>query len=106
MDNFGWILIGMASITFTCRYLFFANTLPFELGPRLKRALSFTAPAVLTAMWAPIVFLGHQTTGSNLFYSPFLYAGLLTLLLSLKINNTLAVVVIGMSFFTLLKFVL
>jgi branched-subunit amino acid transport protein len=105
MDNFWLVLLGMAGITFSCRYLFFANTVAFELGPKFKRALSFTAPAVLTAMWVPIVFLGHQESAINFTRSPFLYAGLLTVVLSLQINNTLAVVMISMGCFAALNLV-
>lgn len=106
MDKFWLVLLGMAGITFSCRYLFIANAVSFKLGPKLKRALSFTAPAVLTAMWVPIVFLGHQESANNFVRSPFLYAGLLTVVLSLKINNTLAVVMLSMGCFAALNLVL
>jgi len=106
MDNFWLVLGGMACITFSCRYLFLSRIVSFELSPRIKRALSFTAPAVLTAMWVPIVFLGHKSSEMAFFNSPFLYAGLLTVLLSLKIKNTLAVVSIGMCAFAILSFIL
>lgn len=103
MTNFWLMLLGMATITFSCRYLFFARSISFELGPRLKRVLSFAAPSVLTAMWVPIVFLGHENSELDLLYSPFLYAGLIAVLLSLKIKNTLVVVVSSMSIFVLLN---
>jgi branched-subunit amino acid transport protein len=103
MDDFWIALAGMTAITFFCRYLFFSKTVQFELGPKVKRLLSFTAPSVMTAMWVPIVFLGHQTNGVDFITSPFLIAGIVTILLSLHINNTLAVVVMGMSVFAVLK---
>jgi len=106
MDNFWLVLGGMTCITFSCRYLFLSRIVSFELSARIKRALSFTAPAVLTAMWMPIVFLGHQSSEVGFLNSPFLYAGLLTVLLSLKIKNTLAVVSIGMCTFAILSFIL
>nr|WP_293144738.1 AzlD domain-containing protein [Moritella sp.] len=106
MDDFWLVLGGMTCITFSCRYLFLSRLVSFELSPKIKRALSFTAPAVLTAMWVPIVFLGHQSSEAGFFNSPFLYAGVLTVLLSLKIKNTLAVVFIGMCAFMLLRFTL
>lgn len=103
MINFWWMLMGMAAITFSCRYLFFARSIDFVLGPRLKRLLSFAAPSVLTAMWVPIVFLGHENSQFDLLHSPFLYAGLMAILLSLKIKNTLVVVISAMSIFVLLN---
>ena len=103
MTNFWWMLMGMTAITFSCRYLFFARSINFQLGPRLKRALTFAAPSVLTAMWVPIVFLGHESSELDLLSSPFLYAGLLAIILSLKIKNTLVVVISSMSIFVLLN---
>jgi len=103
MNDFWLALLGMTCITFSCRYLFFSKTVPFELGPKIKRLLSYTAPSVLTAMWVPIVFLGHQQTNSNFITSPFLIAGVATVIFSLKVKNTLAVVMFGMGIFGALK---
>ncbi|NRA84675.1 MAG: AzlD domain-containing protein [Gammaproteobacteria bacterium] len=103
MNNFWVALVGMTCITFSCRYFFFSKTVPFELGTKTKRLLSYTAPSVLTAMWVPIVFLGHQSADSDFITSPFLIAGLVTVVLSLKIKNTLVAVGLGMSIFGLLK---
>jgi branched-subunit amino acid transport protein len=103
MNNFWLALIGMTCITFFCRFFFFSKTVPFELGPKIKRVLSYTAPSVMTAMWVPIVFLGHQESREDFITSPFLIAGIATVLFSLLMKNTLAVVVFGMSTFVLLK---
>ena len=105
MDDFWLALIGMTCITFSCRYLFFSKTIPFELGTKAKRLLSYTAPSVLTAMWVPIVFLGHQGTSNELISSPFLIAGVVTIMLSLKINSTLTVVGLGMIIFVILNII-
>ena len=75
----------------------------YKLGPKVKRLLSYTAPAVMTAMWLPIVFLGHQESSNDFITSPFLIAGVATVIFSLKIKNTLAVVMFGMSVFASLK---
>jgi branched-subunit amino acid transport protein len=103
MNDFWLALIGMTCITYSCRYFFFSKTVPFELGPTVKRLLSYTAPSVMTAMWAPIVFLGHQENSGDFITSPFLIAGIATVVFSLLMKNTLAVVVFGMSVFGLLK---
>lgn len=104
MNNFYLILLGMAAITFTCRYLFFAKSLPYQLGPRMQKVLSYTAPSVLTAMWAPIVFLSHKETTSSFVQSPFLLAGLATIILSYKVKNTLVVVIAGMAIFSAISY--
>lgn len=96
----------MAAITFTCRYLFFAQSLPYQLGPKMQKFLSYTAPSVLTAMWAPIVFLGHKEAGDSLIQSPYLLAGLATVLLSYKVKSTLIVVIAGMGIFSAISYLL
>lgn len=98
-DNFWLILLGMTCITFACRYLFLSKSLPFELNAKAKSILSYTAPSVLTAMWVPIVFLSESNNEGSFFTSPFLIAGLVCVLLSLKLKNTLLIVVLSMSFF-------
>ncbi|MEH6816467.1 MAG: AzlD domain-containing protein, partial [Pseudoalteromonas distincta] len=50
-------ILLMACITFFTRYLFLHRALPFKVGPKMQQFLSFSAPAVLTAIWVPIVFL-------------------------------------------------
>lgn len=95
-------IIIMAVITFSCRYLFFMKTLPIQLGDNCKRLLKFSAPSVLTAMWVPIVFFGHRSVGIEIIRSPYLYAGLITIVLSLKIKNTLGVITLGMVLFLVL----
>lgn len=101
--NIELLIFLMAMITFACRYLFFMRTLPIKLGAKSKQLLKYTAPSVLTAMWAPIVFLGHESSGESFFISPFLYGGIITLIVSLKVKNTLVVVVSGMASFSLLS---
>ena len=104
MNSFYLILLGMAAITFICRYLFLAKSIPYQLGPKMQKLLSYTAPSVLTAMWVPIVFLGHKDTGDNLIHSPFLLAGIVTITLSFKVKNTLVVVIAGMGVFSALSY--
>jgi branched-subunit amino acid transport protein len=97
------LIFCMAIITFACRYLFFMKSVPLRISARTKRMLSYTAPSVLTAMWVPIVFLGHRGTSMSLESSPFLYAGLITLVLSLFIRNTLVVVGFGTAAFAVTR---
>tara|TARA_R110002167_G_scaffold364551_1_gene586562 strand:- start:2077 stop:2394 length:318 start_codon:yes stop_codon:yes gene_type:complete len=102
MDTFLLIFI-MAIITFSCRYLFFANTLNLRIGPKFKKALTYTAPSVLTAMWVPIVFSSELGETDTIFNSPYFYAGMFAILLSLKVKNTLIVVIGSIGLFFILK---
>ncbi|WP_448546578.1 AzlD domain-containing protein [Thalassotalea fusca] len=103
MDNFWIILLGMSLITFSCRYLFLSKTIAFDLNERTKRLLSFTAPSVLTAMWVPIVFMGHKESSHSFLGSPFLWAGMLALLLSMRSKNTLFIVITSIACFAVIK---
>ena len=103
--NIELTILIMAIITFSCRYLFFMKTLPIQLGEKRKRLLKFTAPSVLTAMWVPIVFFGHRNIEVEVIQSPYLYAGLITIILSLKLKNTLGVVTLGMALFIAIRLI-
>ncbi len=101
MDKYSFYIALMALITFTVRYTFFSSTLKYELGDKTRRFLSFTAPCILTAMAAPIVF--GSVNSINQVVNPYLLAGICTIIISLLIKNTLLVVVLSMSIFSLLK---
>ncbi|WP_188630812.1 AzlD domain-containing protein [Oceanisphaera marina] len=104
--NIELLILLMAMITFGCRYLFFMKSLPIKLGTKSKQLLKYTAPSVLTVMWVPIVFLGHNSLEEPFFLSPFLYGGVITLIVSLKVKNTLFVVVAGMASFSLINWII
>ena len=99
---FIFYVVLMASITFTCRYFFFANVVHYALHPEIKRLLKFTAPAVLTAMWAPIIFVseGHLNSVDDAYF----ISGVITILAAILIPRTLPVIVIGLICFGLLRF--
>jgi len=102
-QDFGYLLTGMACITFICRYFFLSKNLPFELGPKAKSLLSYTAPSVLTAMWVPIVFLSGDEPQQTVWLSPFFIAGGVCILLSLKLQNTLMIVLLSLLVFFVIK---
>jgi len=100
--TFIFYVVLMAAITFTCRYFFFANVVNYSLHPEIKRLLKFTAPAVLTAMWAPIIFVtdSHLNTIGNAYF----ISGIITILAAILIPRTLPVIVIGLVSFGVLRF--
>lgn len=96
------ILITMAIITFSSRYAFFSNGLTFQMGPKLRKFLDFTAPAVLTAMWVPIVFMPDGTLAvdiSNNYIAPALIA----IVLSAITKRTLLTVAVSSTIFFVLN---
>ena len=51
------LLVILTLITFGCRYLFLEPKIPIRLNYQAKHFLSYSAPAVLSAIAAPILFL-------------------------------------------------
>ncbi|GAB3112056.1 AzlD domain-containing protein [Aestuariicella hydrocarbonica] len=100
-----WIMIGlMAAVTFYNRYAFFSPHLKFSIGPRLQSLLSYTAPAVLTALWVPIVFVRDaphaESKALNLdLDNPYFLAGLITVAISALVRKPLVTVVAGVAVF-------
>ena len=50
------LLLVMACITFSNRYFFLVRSLRIQPSERFTRFLSYSAYAVLTAIWVPIIF--------------------------------------------------
>lgn len=97
------VILLLACVTFTMRYLFFIQSLPFRIGPNMHRILGYTAPCILTAMAAPIIF-GDAVSKHEVVGNPYLMAGIISILLSLTLKNTLLVVVLSMVTFSLWKY--
>ncbi|MCK4710036.1 MAG: AzlD domain-containing protein, partial [Gammaproteobacteria bacterium] len=74
-------LLLMALLVFISRYLFLEPKLPVRLGPKILHFLHYTGPAVLTAIWAPIVF--HREGELNLaINNPYLIAAVVAAILA------------------------
>lgn len=96
-------ILLLAVITFTTRYLFLHPSLPVRLGPKMVRLLSFSAPAVLTAIWVPIIFIKEGQLNTSL-TNPYLLAATLAVVVSIKTKSVYITIAASMSFFVLLKF--
>ncbi len=96
-----WLLIFiMALITFYNRYALMSPRLKLTLGDNAQRLLKYTAPAVLTGLWAPIVFTEHHQLNTDP-TNPYLIAGFVTVVLSRFVKAPLLVVGLGMGAFFL-----
>jgi branched-subunit amino acid transport protein len=56
----GFIILGMAVVTYLLRASFLLLPPGVDTPPLLKRALRFVPAAVLTAIWAPELLLQNQ----------------------------------------------
>ena len=89
-------IILLAAITFFTRYLFFEGKLPLRLSENAQTLLSYSAPAVLTAIAAPIVFIRDQQLEANL-NNPYLIAAFLAVLVAYLTRSIYWTVFLGMA---------
>ncbi|NOI14872.1 AzlD domain-containing protein [Vibrio hepatarius] len=95
-------IFAMTLLVFVSRYLFLEPRLPLRLNPQAQRLLSYSSPAVLTAIWAPIVFMPEQelwVTPDN----PYLIGALVAAVMAWKTKNVLLTTFVSMAVFLILK---
>ncbi|SJL84424.1 AzlD domain-containing protein [Vibrio palustris] len=94
-------IIAMAALVFLSRYIFLEPSLPIKLRPGIQRLLAYSGPAVLTALWGPIVFT-HENTLWLKADNPYLWSACVAVLLAWKTKNVLLTTVISMGMFLVL----
>lgn len=94
----------MALITFTTRYLFLHPKIPLRLNAKMISFLSFSAPAVLTAIWAPIIFAQNGEVATSL-TNPYVLGGMVAVVVSAKTKNLYSTLCSGVLVFILVKFI-
>lgn len=99
-----WIIGTMALITFFNRYVFFIRAFQFRFSPKFERFLSFSAFAVLTAIWTPIVVEYQPQSGFQTAENEYLIGCVVAALLTMCRVPTLLVVGVSMAVFWGLRF--
>lgn len=99
-----WLLTGMTAITFANRYVFFAQVVRYQPSEQIKRFLSYSSYAVLTAIWAPIVFEYNPTQGLDYAGIDYLAASSLAALLSFLRIRSILVVILSIGTFFLIRY--
>jgi len=98
------IILMMAGITFITRYLFLHPSLPIKIGPKVSSLLSFSAPAVLTAIWVPIIFVQDESLVISIF-DAYVMAATVAVIVSIKTKSIYWTVGISVLTFALVRFV-
>ena len=94
-----WLsILLMTAIVFASRYIFLEPAIPLRLKNTARRFLRYSSPAVLTAIWGPIVFAPEQEFFPS-FENPYLIGALVTGLLIWKTGNVLLTIGVGMGVF-------
>lgn len=94
----------MAIITFATRYLFIHPRLPIHLGDKLAKFLSYSAPAVLTAIWLPIIFVQQGQLNVSI-TNPYFIAAFFAVITAAKSKSIYLTMLAGLIAFVLSKFV-
>ena len=95
----------MAVITFSTRYLFIHPRLPVRLGAKMAKLLSFSAPAVLTAIWVPIIFVQKGQLNLALI-NPYLIAATFAILAAAKSKSVYLTMIVGLISFVISRYML
>ncbi|MGF1795875.1 AzlD domain-containing protein [Photobacterium swingsii] len=95
-------ILAMTAIVFFSRYVFLEPRVPLKLNNHALRLLSYSSPAILTAIWAPIIFLPEGELSVSL-TNPYLLAAVITALLVWKTSNVLLSIILSMGAFLFLN---
>lgn len=93
-------ILAMTALVFTSRYLFLEPKLPLRLGVKTQKILSYASPAVLTAIWAPIVLMPEGEL-SLTWQNPFILAAILAVAIAYLTKNVLLTTIASMIAFLL-----
>ncbi|GAA0684898.1 AzlD domain-containing protein [Marinobacterium maritimum] len=97
------LILGMTLIVFLSRYLFLEPLLPIRPGPRLLHFLSFSIPAVLAAVIAPMIFVQNQTLQLEPM-NPYLLGAVIAAVCMKLTGKTLLTVTLSLVVFMLSRF--
>lgn len=95
-------IFAMTAVVFLSRYLFLEPKLPLKLNHTTQRILSYSSPAVLTAIWAPIVFIQDDKLAVNA-SNPYLIAAVIAAAVAWRTKNVIATTVLSMGCFFVLN---
>ncbi len=95
------IILGMAIITFSIRYLLPAASDRIKLPAAFEQALRFVPPAVLSAIIFPGLLIPDGKTFDLGFDNRYLVCGLIAFAVGLYRQNLLLTIVLGMGSFLL-----
>ncbi|ABI73072.1 branched-chain amino acid ABC transporter [Shewanella sp. 11B5] len=95
------IILSMAAVVFVSRHLLLEPKLPIRLSKNTLTFLSYSAPAVLTAILAPIVFAPEGQLAISV-HNPYLTCALVATVLAYVTRNTLLTTLLSMGLFFIL----
>ena len=99
-----WLLIfAVAGIVFLSRFILLEPWLPIHLNDKAKKILRYSAPAVLSAIAAPIIFINQGVVNAN-YDNPYLIAAVIVAAVAYIMRSLLAAITLGTLVFLYLKY--
>ncbi|ASP38194.1 branched-chain amino acid ABC transporter [Bacterioplanes sanyensis] len=91
-------IVAMTLVVFASRYVLLSPAINFRLSGEFQQFMSYCAPAVLTAIWAPLVIIqdGRIALDSD---NPYLIAAAAAILLALVTRSVLLTCILSMLLF-------
>ena len=99
------LLLSLAFLVFINRYFFLEPRVNLELSQIFRQMLQYSAPCLLTAICAPIIFF-KETTFREIPLNPYFIAAILTVIFALLIKRILLSLGLSLLCFYLLQFVI
>ncbi len=99
------LIFGMMIVTFGVRYPILALSGRYQLPEPIERALRFVPVAVLTAFVVPILVAPTGEIAVSI-DNEYLVAGVASILVAWFVRHLLTTIVLGMTLFLILRFVL
>ena len=96
-------ILLLASVTFGTRYLFLEGRLPIRLGTSFKQLLSYSGPAVLTAITMPILFVQEKQLNTDI-SNPYLWGAVAAIAAAYKTANIYWTMGLGILGFAVIRF--
>ena len=97
-------IVLLACVTFTTRYLFLEGRLPVRLSSNFKQFLSFSGPAVLSAIFVPILLVHDHQLDLSL-QNPYLWGGAMAVAVGYRTGSVYWTVGLGTLVFVLVGYV-
>lgn len=99
----GLMIVMMTVVVFLSRYLFLEAKISLKKLDNIQGLLRYCAPAVLTAIIAPIIFIQDSGEFNSDLSNPYLVAGVAACVFAYFSKNTLLIVLLSMMLFLLLN---
>lgn len=96
-----YLIIGMAVVTFSIRYVLLPLSGRIRFSDRMQRALHYVPSAVLTAIIVPAVLMPNGVTLDFSWNNAYLVGAVATVVIGKAGGNLLITIIGGMVFFAL-----